>query len=252
MNRLIVSVTTATLIALSLPKASNAFLLSTRKSVIVSRTTATSSQPSESSPSSSHSHLFQYSNEQYNYDDDENSNYVELWQQQQQQQQEYEQQQYQQQEYDQQQQQQQYCEQQQYQQQQAEEEEPSLLITNNMSDELRRATSNSFDFGGGIDYLALARQRAMERRESINSLSSDEDWVELAKTKAASSAGVEDDGWESSLDDTGSSSDSEALGLGGGVKLEAGEQEGMMVTESGLIVDVGVEGDEEDGPRLIW
>lgn len=121
-----------------------------------------------------------------------------------------------------------------------------------MSDELRRATSNSFDFGGGIDYLALARQRAMERRESINSLSSDEDWVELAKTKAASSAGVEDDGWESSLDDTGSSSDSEALGLGGGVKLEAGEQEGMMVTESGLIVDVGVEGDEEDGPRLIW
>ncbi|KAL7428369.1 hypothetical protein ACHAXH_001601 [Discostella pseudostelligera] len=244
MNRLIVSVATATLMALSLPKASNTFLLPTRRAVISSR--------SLDSLSSSHSHLFQYNNEQYNYnydDDAENSNYVELWQQQQQQQQEYEQQQYQQQEYDQPQ--QQYYEQQQYQ-QQAEEVEPSLLITDNMSDELRRATSNSFDFGGGIDYLALARQRAMERRESINSLSSDEDWVELAKTKAASSAGVEDDGWESSLDDTGSSSDSEALGLGGGVKLEAGEQEGMMVTESGLIVDVGVEGDEEDGPRLIW
>lgn len=125
-----------------------------------------------------------------------------------------------------------------------------------MSDELRRATSNSLDFGGGIDYLALARQRAMERRESINSLSSDADWVELAKAKAAASSSSasmgEDDGWESSLDDTGSLMDSAALGLGG-VKLEAGEREGMMVTEGGLIVDVGTQGDdEEDGPRLLW
>ena len=120
-----------------------------------------------------------------------------------------------------------------------------------MSDELRRATSSAFDFGGGIDYLALARQRAMERRESINSLSSDEDWVELAKIKAAS-VGEGDDGWESSLEDTGSSVDSAALGLGGGVKLEAGEREGVMVTEGGLIVDVGTQGDEEDEPRLLW
>ncbi len=95
----------------------------------------------------------------------------------------------------------------------------------------------------------------MERRESINSLSSDEDWVELAKIKAATSSVSstgEDDGWESSLEDTGSSSDSAALGLGGGVKLEMGEREGMMVTEGGLIVDVGTQGDEMDEPRLLW
>ncbi|KAL3807446.1 hypothetical protein ACHAXA_003975 [Cyclostephanos tholiformis] len=115
---------------------------------------------------------------------------------------------------------------------------------------MKRAISN-VDIGG-IDYLALARQRAIERRESINSLSSDDDWHRLAEAKkrdtmmgAARTGGVEedDDGWESSLNDGGGATDVAALGM----RIEGS----VMVTEGGIIVD-NVGSDDDDGPRLIW
>ena len=114
-----------------------------------------------------------------------------------------------------------------------------------MQEELTRATSN-VDVGG-IDYLALARQRAAERRESINSLSSDADWLELAESKKramgdAAAAFAADGDWESSLKDEGGLNDIAALGM----RVDGG----VMVTEGGIVVDIGAEGD--DGPKLLW
>jgi hypothetical protein len=125
----------------------------------------------------------------------------------------------------------------------SEQQTPSLLITSNVQEELTRATSN-VDVGG-IDYLALARQRAAERRESINSLSSDADWLELAESKRRAmgdaAAYAADDDWESSLTDEGGSNDIAALGM----RVEGG----VMVTEGGIVVDIGAEGDD---PKLLW
>ena len=58
------------------------------------------------------------------------------------------------------------------------------------------------------DYLAAARKRAEERRESINSQSSDDDWKEMAKKKQAE--GVVLDDWEQSLVEAGNA-DSQIL-----------------------------------------
>lgn len=148
--------------------------------------------------------------------------------------------------------QQQQYEQQQMQQQQQEQQgyggdEPSLLITDNMQEEMRSATSG-VDVGG-IDYLALARQRAAERRESNNSMSNDADWLNLAEEKRKQLGDMAEfadtDGWEQSLDDEGSLSDSASLGMG--VKLEETE-DGVMMTEGGLVVD---NVDEEGGGGLL-
>jgi len=143
-----------------------------------------------------------------------------------------------------------YIEPDQYQQQmQEEDEEPSLLISNNMDEELIKATIGT-EFGG-LDYLALARQRAEERRESNNSESTNEEWINLAeevqrKREERGEVLEDDGGWEASLGDEGNEAD--MAGLGMGVKLEETEG-GMMVTEGGLIVD-NVEGGE-DGPSLL-
>lgn len=129
-------------------------------------------------------------------------------------------------------------------------EEPSLLITDNIQQEMAAATSGVEV--GGIDFLALARQRAAERRESNNSESTAEEWIELAeevrREKMAERGGYisDDEDWEKSLDDEGGLSDSAALGMG--VKLEEAEG-GVMMTEGGLVVDGGEGG--EDGPQLL-
>lgn len=148
------------------------------------------------------------------------------------------------------QQQQYYNEQQQQQQQYNQNEDQPLLITGNMQEEMARAT-NGVELGG-IDYLALARQRAAARVESTNDQSSDADWIQLAEEKKRQKGGYgsDDEDWEKSLDDEGSMSDSAALGMG--VKLEEYEEGGgAMVTEGGLIVD-NMGGDEGgDGPQLL-
>lgn len=128
-------------------------------------------------------------------------------------------------------------------------EEPSLLITDNMSQEMARATSGVEL--GGIDYLALARQRAAARVESNNSQSTDADWVELAEEKKRQLGEMaeyaDDEDWEKSLDDEGSLSDAASLGMG--VKLEEGEG-GVMMTEGGLVVDNYGEGGGDE-PQLL-
>lgn len=128
-------------------------------------------------------------------------------------------------------------------------EEPSLIISDDMQGEMARATSG-IELGG-IDYLALARQRAAARVESNNSMSNDADWLNLAEAKKAEMGDMAeyatDDDWEKSLEDEGSMSDSAALGMG--VKMEEAEG-GMMVTEGGLVVDSMGEGGEDE-PQLL-
>lgn len=127
------------------------------------------------------------------------------------------------------------------------EEEPSLLITGNMQQEMQRATSNVEI--GGLDYLALARQRAAARVESVNNQSTAEDWQQLAEDKKIQSGGYDsgDEDWEKSLGEEGSESDFESLALGG-VNMVEGEG-GVMMTEGGLVVDNMDEGDE---PQLLF
>ncbi|KAL7540692.1 hypothetical protein ACHAXR_011424 [Thalassiosira sp. AJA248-18] len=235
--------------ALSLPAASHAFLLaSVKQSPVYSKKSSLFQQQYYDQNGQPYYEGGEEGGQQQNYDQGQQQYYDQ--QQQQQQQQYYDQgqqgnyaqdQQYQQQ--------QQYYLDQQQQQQPADpnynQEEPSLLITDNMSQEMARATSNIEP--GGIDYLALARQRAAARVESNNNSSSDSDWVQLAEEKKRQMGGndLDDDGWEKSLDDEGGMSDSAALGL---VPLEEGEG-GVMTTEGGLVVDIGDEGG--DGPQLL-
>ncbi|KAL7476593.1 hypothetical protein ACHAW6_002446 [Cyclotella cf. meneghiniana] len=101
------------------------------------------------------------------------------------------------------------------------EQQPSL-ITANFAQEM-----SQLNFEGGIDYLSLAKQRALEKRESRNSGSTDADWMALAREKL--DAG---DGWEASLNDAGSEGDAAALGIG------------TFVTEGGIVVETGGDGDE--------
>ena len=118
--------------------------------------------------------------------------------------------------------------------------EPSLLITDNMQEEMARATSNVEP--GGIDYLALARQRAAQRTPSKNSQSTEEDWVRIAEEKRRlmsdeqwqnSDISEEDADWEKSLSEAG---DEDAAAMGMGVELTEDEG-GFMTTDSGLVVD---------------
>ncbi|KAL3775298.1 hypothetical protein HJC23_002471 [Cyclotella cryptica] len=108
----------------------------------------------------------------------------------------------------------------------ANEQQPSL-ITSNFAQEM-----SQLNFQGGIDYLSLARQRAMEKRESVNSGSTDDDWMTLAQEKREAG-----DGWEASLNDVGSEGDAAALGMG------------TFVTEGGIVVETGGDDDE---PKLLF
>lgn len=131
-----------------------------------------------------------------------------------------------------------------YNEQQQQQPSPSLLITGNMQEELQCATSN---IDVPLDYLALARQRAMERRVSTISLAGDTDWLHLAneKKKQQRSTGEDDDDWVTSLNDEGAASDLLSVV---GVRVDEGS--GMLVTESGIVVDMDNNNDD-DGPRLL-
>jgi len=123
---------------------------------------------------------------------------------------------------------------------QQQQSEPSLLITDNMQEEMVRATSNVEP--GGIDYLANARLRAAERTPSKNSQSTEEDWVRIAEEKRRlmsdeqwqnSDISEEDADWEKSLSEAG---DEDAAAMGMGVELTE-DEDGFMTTNSGLVVD---------------
>ena len=121
-----------------------------------------------------------------------------------------------------------------YDQQQQEQEEPSLILGNDIQSEMNQLISEA-----GIDYLSLARQRAAEKRESVNNISTDSDWINLAeeikRQEAEAGENSKGDEWEASLDDEGSEGDAAALGMGG------------FVTEGGLVV----EGENGDEPTLL-
>eukprot|EP00581_Thalassiosira_minuscula_P028884 CAMPEP_0183756182 /NCGR_PEP_ID=MMETSP0739-20130205/4837_1 /TAXON_ID=385413 /ORGANISM="Thalassiosira miniscula, Strain CCMP1093" /LENGTH=189 /DNA_ID=CAMNT_0025993297 /DNA_START=24 /DNA_END=590 /DNA_ORIENTATION=+ len=183
----------ATAVAL-LPAASHAFIASVKP---------------QTSPVQSSSSLFQqyYDQGGQYYDDGSNQQYYD----QEQQPAYYDQGQQQQQYYDQDPAQQQYYDQQQMQQQ----EESALLITDNMQQEMARATAG---VDVPIDVLALARQRAAERRPSNNVQSTDADWFTLAEEKKRQKAeigqyGDDDEDWEKSLEDEGSMNDAAAMGV---------------------------------------
>ena len=139
-------------------------------------------------------------------------------------------QQYDQQNYDQQAYEQQNYDQQVYDQQQNYNAEPSLILGNDIAQEMNEITAQA-----GMDYLALARQRAAEKRESVN-ISTDGDWLNLADEikRKAEAGGEKGDGWDESLNED-SEGDAASLGLGG------------FVTEAGIVV----EGDDGDEPTLL-
>ena len=110
------------------------------------------------------------------------------------------------------------------------EEGPSLILTNIQS-EMSAITAEA-----GMDYLSLARQRAAEKRESVNNISTDSDWLNLAEeVKRKKEEEGEQDAWDASLEDEGSEGDAAALGMG------------TVVTEGGLVL----EGDNGDEPKLL-
>ena len=90
----------------------------------------------------------------------------------------------------------------------ADEEEPAptLIFGGALEDEMaafksKYPTSES-------DYLAAARQRAEEKRDSANSQSTDDDWQEMANLKKLE--GLVEDDWEKSLEEAGNA-DSQIL-----------------------------------------
>ena len=153
------------------------------------------------------------------------------------------------QQYDQEQYNQQQQEQQQYYDQQRQQgvdntEQPTLLITDNIQEEMARATSG---VDVPLDYLALARERAARRVESSNSNSSDEEWFEMAEAKKREFTNPDID-WENfdpadtELDEANAAAKAAGASGVGGVELEELEG-GVMMTEGGLVVD-NPEGDQ--------
>eukprot|EP00542_Grammatophora_oceanica_P021209 CAMPEP_0194033842 /NCGR_PEP_ID=MMETSP0009_2-20130614/6356_1 /TAXON_ID=210454 /ORGANISM="Grammatophora oceanica, Strain CCMP 410" /LENGTH=155 /DNA_ID=CAMNT_0038674571 /DNA_START=40 /DNA_END=507 /DNA_ORIENTATION=+ len=63
------------------------------------------------------------------------------------------------------------------------------------------------------DYLAAAKARAVQAKESVNSNASDEDWSQMAKEKIRQMGGETKDEWESSLAEAGSESQAALGGL---------------------------------------
>eukprot|EP00546_Thalassionema_frauenfeldii_P012759 CAMPEP_0178913322 /NCGR_PEP_ID=MMETSP0786-20121207/10777_1 /TAXON_ID=186022 /ORGANISM="Thalassionema frauenfeldii, Strain CCMP 1798" /LENGTH=155 /DNA_ID=CAMNT_0020586049 /DNA_START=75 /DNA_END=542 /DNA_ORIENTATION=- len=74
-------------------------------------------------------------------------------------------------------------------------EEPTLLIGEDLDKELKQIKSKYPT--SEADYLAAARKRAQEKKESVNSLSKDEDWQVVAEKKGEEG---DDDDWENSDD----------------------------------------------------
>ena len=90
-----------------------------------------------------------------------------------------------------------------------EEESLKLVLDSATIQQALRAEKSKYPTSES-DYLAAARQRAAEARESVNSMSTDEDWIKMAaKTKAELGGGAMDD-WEQSLTEAGNA-DSQVL-----------------------------------------
>ena len=125
-------------------------------------------------------------------------------------------------------------------------EESSLLITDNMQEEMARATAG---VDVPLDVLALARERAAKRVESNNSQGSDDEWFDLAEQKKREFVNPDID-WDNFDPADTELDEANAAAKESGVSLEEyGEVGGgVMMTEGGLVVD-NVDG--EDGPQLL-
>ena len=104
------------------------------------------------------------------------------------------------------QQQQQNQQQQDQQQQDQDEEEPQGLVLDGLDQQMRQMSSK-YGFTES-DFLAAARKRAEERVESVNSMSTDEDWQKIAEAKKKEQGDIDD--WENSLKEAGNT-DSQIL-----------------------------------------
>jgi hypothetical protein len=82
-----------------------------------------------------------------------------------------------------------------------EDEPPKLVLDSQAIQEALKVEKSRFPTAES-DYLAAARQRAAEARESVNSMSSDEDWFNMASQKTAEMGGTMDD-WEASRAEAG-------------------------------------------------
>jgi hypothetical protein len=87
----------------------------------------------------------------------------------------------------------------------SEQEDPGLVL-NGLDKEMNEyRTEYSFS---ETDYLAAARKRAEERKESANGEASDEEWEKIAKDKESQYGTIDD--WENSVKEAGNA-DSQVL-----------------------------------------
>ncbi|CAJ1958620.1 unnamed protein product [Cylindrotheca closterium] len=87
----------------------------------------------------------------------------------------------------------------------AEEEDDGLVLDG--LDKKMNQFKTEYSFSES-DYLAAARKRAEERKESVNSGASDEDWKKMAETKESQFGKVDD--WDNSVKEAGNA-DSQIL-----------------------------------------
>ena len=106
-------------------------------------------------------------------------------------------------------------------------EEPKL-ITEDINEKLESLKSQYPT--SAVDYLAAARKRAEEARASVNSASTDEEWMELAQKNNAASS---DDGWEASLADAASAENQ------------------ILIPSEFQTIDGEGDSDDEDEPKLL-
>jgi hypothetical protein len=86
------------------------------------------------------------------------------------------------------------------------EEEPKGLVLEGLDKELSKMASKSPSYE--MDYLAAAKKRSEEKRESVNSGARDEDWKNLAEEKEETVGKIDD--WENSQKEAGNT-DSQIL-----------------------------------------
>ena len=78
------------------------------------------------------------------------------------------------------------------------------------------------------DYLAAARKRAEMRMESVNNMSTDQDWMQVAEEKKKQMGGAVEDDWEASA-------------------KEAGNEDSQIL----IPVDISASGEGDDEPTLL-
>jgi hypothetical protein len=86
------------------------------------------------------------------------------------------------------------------------EEEPKGLVFEGLDKELTKMASKSPSYE--MDYLAAAKKRSQEKRESVNSGARDEDWTNLASEKEETVGKIDD--WENAQKEAGNT-DSQIL-----------------------------------------